>query len=38
MYEGKNVDWVKMVDRVELFHCRMEFNHFLYAIELVVKN
>ena len=35
--EDETVDWVKMVNRGGLFHCRIEFKHFLYAIEYVVK-
>ena len=30
-------NWVKVVDRGGLFHCRMEFNLFLCAVEVALK-
>lgn len=35
--ESEDPDWVKVVDRGGLFHCRIEFIHFLCAVERVVK-
>ena len=35
--EGEQPDWVKVVDRGGLFHCRMEFNLFLCAVEVAIK-
>ena len=33
---GEQPDWVKVVDK-SLFHCQVEFNLFLCAVEVVVK-
>ena len=33
-----SLDWVTLVDRGGLFHCRAEFQQFLHAMELVIKN
>ena len=35
--EGEQPNWVKVVDRGGLFHCRMEFNLFLCAVEVALK-
>ena len=35
--ESDNLDWVKVLGRGGLFHCRMEFIKFLCALEVVVK-
>ena len=35
--EGEIPYWVKVVDRGGLFHCRMEFNLFLCAVEVAIK-
>ena len=31
--DSDNLDWVKVLDRGGIFHCRMEFIKFLCAIE-----
>ena len=35
--DSDNLDWVKVLDRGGIFHCRMEFIKFLCAIEVVVN-
>ena len=35
--DDEKPDWLSMIDRGGLLHCRMEFNHFLYAVEVVIK-
>ena len=35
--ESENPDWVKVVDRGGVFHCCIEFNHFLGAVEVIMK-
>ncbi len=35
--DSENPDWVTLIDRGGLLHCRTEFIQFLCAVELVVK-
>lgn len=35
--DDENPDWISTIDRGGLLHCCMEFNHFLYAVEVVIK-
>ena len=35
--DSNNLDWVKVLDRGGIFHCRMEFIKFLCAMEVVVN-
>ena len=35
--ESDNLDWVRVLDRRGIFHCRMEFIKFLCAMEVVVN-
>ena len=35
--DSDNLDWVKVLDRGDIFHCRMEFIKFLCAMEVVVN-
>ena len=35
--DSDNLDWVNILDRGGIFHCRMEFIKFLCAMEVVVN-